>query len=525
MKKKQVLPKVLTGTLILSLAGLVSKILSAIYRVPFQNLVGDVGFYTYQQVYPFYGLEVTLALSGLPVFISRLVAEQSSEERQRAVAQRCWWILAVCGVLLTLFLWIGAPWLASGMGDHGLTKVICGLAPVFLIMPWLAVGRGYAQGQLEMRPTAFSQVGEQVVRVSIIIAVAILAWQNHWNVYHMGMLAMSSAPVAALVALAILVPIWRQLWRPLPTHLRWRPAWSQLVKRFLKEGLLLCWLASLMVVLQLVDSFTVKRGLVASGIAIKTANSLKGIFDRGQPLVQLGLVVATSFSASLLPTLAEHWRKGEMDTFAQAYHVLNHVALVMAELATAGLVFLMPQINQLLFVTRHGSGALAMLMLSIPLVTVISMDCSVLQSTNQFRPMVVALATGLLIKCVINSVLVEALGIFGASLGTVISLSVTAIITRWALPELLKQRQQGRFDLQLFIIALIMGTAVYGFSYLLQMLLGGKRLAMIVILIITIPLGVVIAWLLTMKMHLLSREEWSILPGGHKILSMIKKRG
>jgi len=38
------------GAVILTIAGLLSKVLSAVYRVPFQNIVGDTGFYIYQQV-------------------------------------------------------------------------------------------------------------------------------------------------------------------------------------------------------------------------------------------------------------------------------------------------------------------------------------------------------------------------------------------------------------------------------------------------------------------------------------------
>ncbi|MFL6517300.1 MAG: hypothetical protein ACJ8GL_04410, partial [Bacillus sp. (in: firmicutes)] len=38
------------GAFILMLAALLTKILSAFYRIPFQNIVGDIGFYIYQQV-------------------------------------------------------------------------------------------------------------------------------------------------------------------------------------------------------------------------------------------------------------------------------------------------------------------------------------------------------------------------------------------------------------------------------------------------------------------------------------------
>ena len=40
------------GASILTISAIIVKLLGAVYRVPFQNLVGDKGFYIYQQVYP-----------------------------------------------------------------------------------------------------------------------------------------------------------------------------------------------------------------------------------------------------------------------------------------------------------------------------------------------------------------------------------------------------------------------------------------------------------------------------------------
>lgn len=48
------------GAAILTAAALAAKLLSALYRVPYQNMVGDIGFYIYQQVYPIYGIVVAL---------------------------------------------------------------------------------------------------------------------------------------------------------------------------------------------------------------------------------------------------------------------------------------------------------------------------------------------------------------------------------------------------------------------------------------------------------------------------------
>ena len=45
---------------------LIVKVLSALYRVPYQNILGDEGLYVYNQIYPFIGLCTICALYGIP---------------------------------------------------------------------------------------------------------------------------------------------------------------------------------------------------------------------------------------------------------------------------------------------------------------------------------------------------------------------------------------------------------------------------------------------------------------------------
>ena len=69
------------GALLLTIAALIVKVLSAAYRVPFQNLVGDQGFYVYQQVYPFVAIFVTWTAGGVAVAISKMLAELSEASK------------------------------------------------------------------------------------------------------------------------------------------------------------------------------------------------------------------------------------------------------------------------------------------------------------------------------------------------------------------------------------------------------------------------------------------------------------
>lgn len=74
--KKITEQKAMRGAFILSVAAIIAKVLSAVYRIPLQNLVGNTGFYVYQQIYPIYGIGMTFALNGYPNFISKIIAEE-----------------------------------------------------------------------------------------------------------------------------------------------------------------------------------------------------------------------------------------------------------------------------------------------------------------------------------------------------------------------------------------------------------------------------------------------------------------
>ena len=165
--------KILKGAAILTAAALLVKILSAIYRVPFQNMAGDTGFYIYQQVYPFYGIAVVLATYGFPVGISKLLVENGgvkleSKERNQLITASFIWVSFI-GVLLFLLLFFCAELIAGIMNDSQLAPLIRTVAFSFLLLPFISIGRGYYQANGNMIPTALSQTFEQLFRVSVIL--------------------------------------------------------------------------------------------------------------------------------------------------------------------------------------------------------------------------------------------------------------------------------------------------------------------------------------------------------------------
>ncbi|WP_203651304.1 polysaccharide biosynthesis protein [Secundilactobacillus yichangensis] len=525
--QRKTMKTVMQGALLLSVASLIAKILSAVYRVPFQNMVGNTGFYVYQQIYPIYGIGMTFALSGLPMFISKLVAESDTVKTKMTLLSRIFILLAGFSLIIFLGLQGLALPIASAMGDPGLTPIIRSVSWLFLFSPFLAVSRGYFQGEYDMRPTALSQLAEQTVRVTVILFVAYWAMSRHWNVYRMGTWTMSSAPIAAIMASAVMLYYVRhrrvQLFEAGQQPIT--QSYGTLAKRLLIEGGTISLFASMMVLLQLVDSFTVMRGLMIQGQAPIIAKSIKGVYDRGQPLVQLGLVVATSFSSSLLPSLTEALTHGTRRQFARQAKTVVRMSVAIATAAAVGLIALMPEVNVLLFGNQEGNSMLSVYVLSIIFATLIMIDNSILQSLNQFTVTVAGLVLGFLVKIIFNQWAVIRAGAIGASWVTVVALIVMAgFLMRQLRKEQLTAFNQG-FLVKLLVISLAMLVAVRIAMPVGNWLVAAwsPRMKALADAILGVLVGVLVFMSLALRLKLLTLREWLLLPQADRWLRWFKK--
>ena len=77
----------ITGTLLLTAAGLASRIIGFFYKIFLVSLIGAEGIGIYQMVFPTYMVCVSLASSGIQTAVSRFTAENFSTGQPRK-AQR-----------------------------------------------------------------------------------------------------------------------------------------------------------------------------------------------------------------------------------------------------------------------------------------------------------------------------------------------------------------------------------------------------------------------------------------------------
>ena len=66
----------LKGAMILTLAGLIVKVIGALSKVFIARILGGEGIGLYQMAYPIYQIIVAIAASGVPVAISIMIADK-----------------------------------------------------------------------------------------------------------------------------------------------------------------------------------------------------------------------------------------------------------------------------------------------------------------------------------------------------------------------------------------------------------------------------------------------------------------
>src|SRR5690625_3577946 len=205
---------VVKGALLVTIAGLISKILSAGYRIPLQNLTGDHGYYVYQQVYPLLGMMMIVSLYGFPSAVAKLTADFQRQGKRlswKSFYGPIGLILLVINGLCFIALYFGARPLALIIGDSQLMSIYQLAAFTFLFIPFTSMLRGVFQGTSQMRPFALSQLSEQVIRVFVIVLAAYYCHIGLIDVYQIGQAGVIASILGMVGSIVVLILCSRSL--------------------------------------------------------------------------------------------------------------------------------------------------------------------------------------------------------------------------------------------------------------------------------------------------------------------------
>ncbi|MFD1850170.1 stage V sporulation protein B [Oceanobacillus bengalensis] len=160
------------GALILILAGMITRFLGFINRIVVARLMGEEGVGLYMMALPTLFLAMTLTQLGLPIAISKRVAEADAigdQAKVKKILIVSLVITSITSIIFTVLMILGAPFIASTLlTDERTLLPLIAISPIVPITAISAVLRGYFQGKQNMKPQSIAQVIEQVVRITCV---------------------------------------------------------------------------------------------------------------------------------------------------------------------------------------------------------------------------------------------------------------------------------------------------------------------------------------------------------------------
>ena len=132
---------------ILAIAGLLTKLLGFLYRIPMANMLGEQGNGIYSVAFGIYNIALTLSSYSLPAAVSKLISERLGRGDRpgvRLVFRTAVRFALLAGTCAAAVLFFGASGLETLYHRAGLARPLRVLAPTRLLWPfWVSCGDGF----------------------------------------------------------------------------------------------------------------------------------------------------------------------------------------------------------------------------------------------------------------------------------------------------------------------------------------------------------------------------------------------
>lgn len=421
------------GIAVLGVAGFLAKLLGAAYRIPLTRLIGAEGVGIYQLAYPVYVTLLSLARAGIPVAISKLVAEYHAVGKD-SHARRVFWVSLVLlvgsGLAFTLALGLGAPAVARWLGDPRAALALAAVAPAIVLVAAGSAFRGYFQGLRLMTPSAIADVGEQFVRVAVILGLAWVLAPRGVELAAAG--ATSGAVAGSLVSLAYVAGLYlRRGGRLLSPGTAPRGEDVALARRILGLGIPVAAASLALPLISFLDAVIVQNRLRVAGFSLREATTLYGrLTGLAMTLVNLPAVLATAVAANMVPWVAQAHATGNRSELGRRASLGVRACCLFSWPAAVGLLALATPITDLLYADTEAGPVLAWVSPAVLFLNLYLVTTSILQGMGSPALPIYHIAAGGVVKVLTSYTLtaLPAWNVRGAALGSDLAYLVAALL-------------------------------------------------------------------------------------------------
>ena len=445
------------GAAILGIAGLLVKIIGAVYRIPLANIVGKLGMSYYEVAYPYYSWLLVISSAGLPTAISKLVSERialGDIVGAKRVFRSAMRLLFIIGAVTTLLLFFASGGIASLSGAAPAKYSLMALSPALFFVSIMCAYRGYLQGMQCMTGTALSQLAEQFIKLLVGFSLAALFVKTRPDRPELAAMgALIGVSVSELVALAVIFVYYviRLRRGTLPVCVRQEgmpreDALSSITRKLLLIAIPITIGASIMPVTGIADSIFIinilnGRGIAAGLSAEAASEAAKSAYTVLRtyvtPLINMPAVLTLALSMSLVPAISQAVTRRERRIVNSASRTGIKLAMFIGAPCAAGLFVLGGPIMAMLFRdvrTDEATFLLSQQVMYIAAIGVLFLSLvqtltGIIQGIGKPRVPVYFLAVGGAVKIISMIILMRytRLGILGAAISTVLCYAIAGI--------------------------------------------------------------------------------------------------
>ena len=530
---------------ILAMAGLISKVIGFLYRIPMANILGNEGNGLYSVSFGIYNIALTLSSYSMPLAVSKLVSARIARGKYKN-SHRIFNIAILFSLTTGLIAWgalfFGANFLAEIYQKPGLEYPLKILAPTTFVVALLGTCRGFFQGHRNMVPTAVSQVIEQIVNaaVSIIAASAFVKsfgeieqTQTGISLFLYNPDTMSAAAagatggtlgtfMGALVALVMFLALFMMSEK----RIKKEASGDDLPD----EEKHLLWKALIVTVFPIIISQSVYQlgytldDLIFGNLVVRVqqisqaeTTVMQGIFNtQYNQMINLPAAIATSMASATIPTIVAAFSRKDKAELKRKTDQVFMFTLLIALPSAVGLAVMAEPVMQTLFPRLGDKMGMAVLLLqtgssAVVFYTMSTISSSVLQGCDRMWTPVFHAAVSLNIHVILLIALLCAtdMNVMALIIGNVSFPLITSVMNMISL----RKQADYSFDWKkTFILpglaAIIMGAVTFGILCILKDLGCGHIVQLLVPIGVAVP--VYAAMVLILKA--VSIEEAGSLP-------------
>ena len=535
---KQTKKNLLMQGSILAMAGIITRLIGLIYRIPMANMLGEEGNGIYSVAFGIYNITLTLSSYSLPLAVSKLVSQRCSNREYRNafhIFRNALLFSLISGTIACCLIYFGSDFLEGLYARDGLAEPLKIVAPTTFVMALLGVFRGLYQGKNTMIPTALSQVFEQIINavvsvVAIYIFMKVYASSPNVSAYGAagGICGTFAGAFTAFVFLLIIFIIYR------PTLMKQisrdrtpiDESNGEIYKALFLTVLPIIFSQTVYQLGYTLDDLIFGNIMINKGIESSVISSLQGAFNsQYNLLINVPVAVASAMAASTIPSIAASRKRSISDIHDKISGVIKF-NMCIAFPSAVGLSVLARPIIMLLFpsltvyqdtvVTLMTFGTSAIIFYSLSTITT-----SILQGTDHMRLPIYHAAFSLMIHIIIVVLLLlfTNLGIYALLIGNITFPLIISGLNWYSVSKYLQYRQE---ILKTFIIpffaSLLMGIVVFLIYSGLDILIGVNLISTLC----SILIGGIVYFILLAVLKCFSTEELKEMPMGNKLSKLLK---